>query len=1841
MIEYTIPNMPRFPGESFDMSIYANTGGYALKIWGVQFNFNTSVLAWVQGSFAVSALYSPPLLVTDVPGVLIASVSLAPSSPESAVTSQQLLVANVSFGVQANAHAGIWAGAISCQIIGMLNTGGNQYVTNKAAQILDLQGGYVESGAIPVANLQPLGIYAFPGVSELVNWAALGAQRVSTSLQAAAVYNRYGITDSICAASCSLAQGADPNIVTIFSCDDIGPTANTLSAGMVQIKVTCSTLLSTTVAMRVWSPQSVSVLLQENVLNRIAGSEKCGISSFQRTLCSAMAVFSLGDPATQSAFDVSDVVTFSSTDPNIASVTRLYGSGSVQVTGVSVGVATLSISGATVRTVSAQITVVDDLVRVLGLSVTLLSRVLWGPFPASLKSNDVAQYLGQVTLLSEQLTSNVPNAALFVTGHFSDGANYLVTKNDGVTLSSANANVLNISDSTDHWTAQRMVNGELSQCGPLAVASWTICQGNVATGYGVVNVDLPPPISATMTLTSAFITSSRDPWALPPRSFPTSSTFKMLVVTFADGAIQSFPPSSRTVFRIVSGNALVALQGFTVTSAGTGSGFVTIVASMAGMGNVSAKFQIFVSNSAATSANLGCSYSSCGGIALTSPRDAASQQPFNFPTTYSSFTVIVSFADGTQTDYSADSRWQMVLVEGGQFAVVSEKQLKATGTGAGQVTLQAQFLGQLDLNSTTTRINIVTSAAVGVSLSCIGQDCTQAKLSPPGNPAASPPIGYPISLRFSITVKLLNGAAVLLPYDQRTVYQILPVGAMVTMAADTLSVNSAVNISGTVSVRASFPGTFNLSTQAIQITIVVLQSLSLQLSHSSGGKGNGSVLQRIQCSQQFQASDITIIAALSDGLVRDVTSYSLLVSSNPSAVSITGTRALGLVPGSAELRGTFAGVQSKVGILVSNSSVRVSQVILQGLSGSFVDAIGATKMLSLYLTFDDSSLLTLSQQAATWTWIVPANLLRAIASFSSDSPAALSVGPSTGTLQLNGNWYTNVTTTVYIIACESSSIRTATIVTSPNVIPYSNSSGDGDVDIGNAAGLPVNPIRVGVSATLPIYLRSDGQLKSFEILLYVDDSMLAITGCTSGVDWTGGFSCSINDPVGTIFLIGADITSTSMGQRINIGKLQVVAKQAGVTSVSGIRVKVASSLSSNLCPRCKIIAGNILLLTLGGVSRRIGYSVQVDAGIRQPASLNLQNPRATARRSLLQSGRLIYGDVDGDGKFDTSDCLMTQEYFTNIRLGTARYIGCAINGGNGCRLVSSLTDWQLKQMDQVSDPKAPPSVADYRDFNFMLQIYSNNERFFVDWNYTNDQIHGLSIRVLIMDRTSQPAIDNCGVRFILATSSNRNILFDTNSTLTTEGILVAGKSLGQGWYGIQSRTPMDISENIPFVFMIETVDGNGQGSTDRRFPFYSTDLPPYNAYYVGFSPFSILYFIPLSMVSSSITNVNFGKSSTPIMTFTNTSYPLTPSIISNFSILPTTAALPVINTSIFAPIGTNVLTFYSTPAPFTPTNSATTESYATFGTNISTFAINASTLLQSYETFSTTTNSIPINLNITMGASSLSTFQMTFASNDSFISNSTSSNTTETFASNFTSVTDSSQSSTTVNNFATSATPIQFNISNLPPISLFQSYQSTADKVILEWSYPAIDSLIFHIIVNQCQDSCNVSFLDMNINATSCTFYGTSLSWKCAYTLADVQISRYLVNLAAILAQNGAQSPLLTTIFSVAYYPDSPTSLRIDQYGTALPRTSTIYFSWYLNETVSLDSPMSAYIDSFSLEASCECQQESLCTIPYVSQSFLLGPSESEYYFYAVWAQNNIASISPQSQGTSFAFSKK
>jgi hypothetical protein len=158
-------------------------------------------------------------------------------------------------------------------------------------------------------------------------------------------------------------------------------------------------------------------------------------------------------------------------------------------------------------------------------------------------------------------------------------------------------------------------------------------------------------------------------------------------------------------------------------------------------------------------------------------------------------------------------------------------------------------------------------------------------------------------------------------------------------------------------------------------------------------------------------------------------------------------------------------------------------------------------------------------------------------------------------------------------------------------------------------------------------------------------------------------------------------------------------------------------------------------------------------------------------------------------------------------------------------------------MDQVSDPRAGATVADLRDLNFMLQVYVNNLRFVVDWSQAYDPALGLTLRVRLADAVGQPAEKQCAVRFILATTANAGTSFTTPSVMTKEGLLVDAARLDDGWYGIQSTGPTLAAERIPFVFLVETVDAFGLGGVARRFPFYSTTLPPYDASFQRFTPF--------------------------------------------------------------------------------------------------------------------------------------------------------------------------------------------------------------------------------------------------------------------------------------------------------------------------------------------------------------------------------------------------------------------
>ena len=578
-VEIAGPSTPRYAGDTVDLALYANTGGYALNMWGVRLTFNASALAWRPGSLSVSSdIFGPPVLVTDVLGVLVASVTKRAQAPEYAVTSSRLPLATLSFQVTGDYNDTIIPNAFQCQILGMLNTGGNQFVTDQPAQILDLYGGARYTGALLVAQAHPVALYAFAPASELVNWAALGGRSDATSAGGFLVYSRFAAPDTAAPLACTVDQG--DNLLSIAGCTNIGPTNATLGSGLATVRVT-SAALSATLALRVWTPVNATVQVLDPALDLIS-APACALPTYQRTPVSVTAwLYS-------SPVDVAARVTLVS---NASAVARPSGT---YVQGLSPGAASISILGATVPVAPAVVAVTNASVNATGLSVAVLTGVVWSQAASA-------------SLRSQPLTSSLQTALVFVTAVFSDGSRTLVTQQDGVDVTTADASVLAIAPSSfaGAWLARRVVSGNGSVCGPFALAAWRACGPVLATGAGAVALEFSRPVSATAAFTHAYLTSPADVWGVQTRGFPTSTALLSLVVLFADGSSVAYPASTPGLYLVIAqGQSLATAYGLTLTSTGAGAGIVTVGVGLAGRAGVIATYQLQVTASAATGAVL-------------------------------------------------------------------------------------------------------------------------------------------------------------------------------------------------------------------------------------------------------------------------------------------------------------------------------------------------------------------------------------------------------------------------------------------------------------------------------------------------------------------------------------------------------------------------------------------------------------------------------------------------------------------------------------------------------------------------------------------------------------------------------------------------------------------------------------------------------------------------------------------------------------------------------------------------------------------------------------------------------------------------------------------------------------------------------------------------------------------------------------------------------------------------------------------------------------------------------------------------------------------------------------
>jgi hypothetical protein len=870
------------------------------------------------------------------------------------------------------------------------------------------------------------------------------------------------------------------------------------------------------------------------------------------------------------------------------------------------------------------------------------------------------------------------------------------------------------------------------------------------------------------------------------------------------------------------------------------------------MGDAVARLNITVLTRAALFISVQCAPVACPSVKITSPHDPATRPPFFFPFFFQGFRVFVTFeGSNTEVEYTSDPRWHLIATSGTALVSVQGRGVNATGAGSGPAGVSAVLAGGFGLTSLPVMINVLQSAALSAEATC-----PQSKLTPAGDPAGAAPLSIPSSADLSISVFLADGRSVALPFDERTRYEILTGGQFVSMKNNHIMV-TGMNLtdSGRVEVRGTFPGVFNFSTPIVRLQVVRLRGLGVQLIYFGGGVGDGHTLRQLHCSGVFEGGDVRVSAELTDGSVQDVTQHTQMEATTGRGVLATKNGMIyGIGPGTASLTCTFASVTVQRAMSVVNNSTRITGVSILGFPTTLVGVANATTAMEVATRFENGAVLVFTTGGdAGVPWTDPEGLRGALLTFGGDDTGqSLNINSRSGRATLVGNSYRPILITVGTTACEGVSSHTSTEA-SVNLLP----SADGDVDIGDATGLAVRPTMTGASVEIPIFLRSDGLLKAFEISLLESTGRLSVAGCLVGKDWSGAFSCTVNDPIGSVFIVGADVTSTRTGARVHVASVTLSAHHAGTAEIEGTRIKVASSLSDNLCPRCAIVAGRTPVLISN--ARRAMDAHAEDPPPLPRGSLKLQARRATGHGD-------VQGDANGDGVFDSSDYLFAQEF----SLSPTGLIGCPLFGGVRCTPTANLSHWQLKQMDPVSDPLLSATAPRGNDLGFLLSVYSGKQRFCVEWASHSDSVSGLSIRVRLLDRDGLPARQQCKVLFILKTAMNTQAEFRTGSNKTAEGILIPAEYLDDGWYGIQSTGALHTEERVPFVFMIETMDG--AGVTDdpmRRFPFYATRLPPYDLYFPKFQEFSdvrINDFVPAVTTESATTPLDDGPGTTTPIT---------------------------------------------------------------------------------------------------------------------------------------------------------------------------------------------------------------------------------------------------------------------------------------------------------------------------------------------------------------------------------------
>jgi len=219
-----------------------------------------------------------------------------------------------------------------------------------------------------------------------------------------------------------------------------------------------------------------------------------------------------------------------------------------------------------------------------------------------------------------------------------------------------------------------------------------------------------------------------------------------------------------------------------------------------------------------------------------------------------------------------------------------------------------------------------------------------------------------------------------------------------------------------------------------------------------------SYIRQIHCSGIWEELVISASATLTDGVSNTVLpSYQL-----PAPFVMHGIgRFHADWSGSGQIRSFFG---------TSTASLTVSAINVNFyITGVSMDFVPAEWNAPLNQRIPITPVLSPSQAAAPWQ--NPWNLTNLTVKFSSSTVSAVKVDANN--LVLTGDYYQAITITAQTVQCDNFSPQSYTTTVIVNVMPTNNA----DIDIGNAAGLPIPLVAVDQIMTIPVFINALVRLK--------------------------------------------------------------------------------------------------------------------------------------------------------------------------------------------------------------------------------------------------------------------------------------------------------------------------------------------------------------------------------------------------------------------------------------------------------------------------------------------------------------------------------------------------------------------------------------------------------------------------------------------------------------------------------------------------------------------------------------------------------------------------------------------